>query len=101
MRSSLLPEKKGAVSGFAMNTGHYTQVVWKTSTALGCGVQGRLLVCQYGPGGNMGGEFSSNVQPPTKSESARANGGGAGPSPSSPRRRSPAVLAPALHHPVA
>lgn len=41
--------------------GHYTQVVWATSTNLGCGVHmcpltyGYTVVCNYGPGGNDGG----------------------------------------------
>ena len=42
--------------------GHYTQVVWRTSTMLGCAKHScsRLrfpstIVCNYGPGGNSGG----------------------------------------------
>ena len=42
--------------------GHYTQVVWRTTTKLGCalhdcaGLQfGSTIVCNYGPGGNTGG----------------------------------------------
>ena len=44
--------------------GHYTQMVWATSYAVGCGVtkcsniqgfsQGSYLVCNYGPAGNVG-----------------------------------------------
>ena len=41
--------------------GHYTQVVWRTSTKLGCGVAtcaglrfGSSVVCNYSPGGNNG-----------------------------------------------
>lgn len=49
--------------------GHYTQVVWKTSTSLGCAVNGRLLVCQY-KGGNMGGQFASHVIGPKKSKAS-------------------------------
>ena len=45
-------------------TGHYTQMVWRKSTKIGCGI-GRyrrggwytvILVCNYSPGGNMHGE---------------------------------------------
>merc|ERR1712051_73289 len=55
--------------------GHYTQVVWKDSTKLGCGkgratvggIQGDLWVCQYGTAGNTVGEFSQQVKGPIKS----------------------------------
>ncbi|MBF2008077.1 MAG: pathogenesis-related family 1 protein [Chlorogloeopsis fritschii C42_A2020_084] len=41
--------------------GHYTQVVWRNSTDLGCGVAphrsyGKLLVCNYSPPGNYRGQ---------------------------------------------
>ncbi|XP_060075831.1 peptidase inhibitor 16-like [Ylistrum balloti] len=48
--------------------GHYTQVVWHSSTHVGCGVKkcstlqnspmtdATLIVCNYGPGGNYRGE---------------------------------------------
>jgi hypothetical protein len=49
--------------------GHYTQVVWRESVWIGCGRKddlpfevegmtytGTLTVCEYGPGGNDGGE---------------------------------------------
>ena len=42
--------------------GHYTQIVWAESTALGCGLHacdgltfGYTIVCDYAPGGNDGG----------------------------------------------
>merc|ERR1719428_647361 len=57
----------GKVTGFDHKTGHYTQNVWKASIALGCGEKGKLVVCQYGPGGNSG-NYAENVLPPTKSE---------------------------------
>jgi len=55
--------------------GHYTQVVWKTSVKLGCGkapvsmsgYDGEMWVCQYGPAGNMGGQFTTHVLAPSKS----------------------------------
>merc|ERR1712187_577749 len=56
----------GLVSEFGINTGHYTQVVWRDTSRLGCGIQGTLLVCQYGEGGNMAGGFESNVLAPSR-----------------------------------
>merc|ERR1719473_44059 len=80
----------GRVSSFGMNTGHYTQVVWKETTDLGCAVfPSKLLVCQYGIGGNMRGQFNQNVNGPVKSESQCAN------AQSSPSPRPPAPPAPA------
>ena len=50
--------------GFSMATGHFTKVVWKSSTELGCGVAGPYVVCQYcKEGGNMLGIFEKNVFP--------------------------------------
>ena len=54
--------------------GHYTQVVWASSTSLGCGKgraavngnDGDYWVCQYGPAGNFAGQFSSQVNAPVK-----------------------------------
>jgi hypothetical protein len=52
---------------FGMNTGHFTQVVWKGTTELGCGIAlGRSWiygVCHYGPPGNVIGAFRENVLP--------------------------------------
>lgn len=58
--------------------GHYTQVVWKSTTKLGCGTapfvhhsgsQRDYWVCQYGStAGNYGGQFGDNVLAPIKSE---------------------------------
>jgi uncharacterized protein YkwD len=43
--------------------GHYTQVVWRASERLGCGLKncpgltyGSSVVCNYSPGGNSGGK---------------------------------------------
>jgi hypothetical protein len=61
--------------GFSSGTGHFTQVVWKDSTKIGCGFKkcgtlGRMtnanfLVCEYLPrGNNVGpGFFAANVLP--------------------------------------
>jgi hypothetical protein len=60
--------------GFSSDTGHFTQVVWKETTeigcgfATGCGKDGRSLanvwVCQYNPPGNYQNRFAENVFPP-------------------------------------
>ncbi|KAI8064172.1 CAP domain-containing protein [Gongronella butleri] len=54
--------------GFASNTGQFTQVVWKSSTKIGCGFAPcggqRLYMCDYEPAGNYVGEFEENVFPP-------------------------------------
>merc|ERR1719498_1945584 len=63
------PGQQGRVDGFAMDTGHYTQVVWKDSIRLACGQSGGLVVCMYGPGGNYGGEYGANVNVKVKQAS--------------------------------
>lgn len=42
--------------------GHYTQIVWRDTTKVGCALHtcpgltyGSTIVCDYGPGGNIGG----------------------------------------------
>lgn len=56
--------------------GHFTQVVWKSSTKVGCATvqcpAGSVLsfpawytVCNYNPPGNFGGRYGENVLPPT------------------------------------
>ncbi|KAK0465392.1 CAP domain-containing protein [Desarmillaria tabescens] len=52
---------------------HFTQMVWKSTTELGCGYAkcsniyadyggGVLYVCNYNPAGNVDGEYADNVQ---------------------------------------
>jgi len=68
----------GIVNGFNMKTGHYTQVVWRSSKSLGCGKgkatvrghRGDYWVCEYGPAGNFQGQFSQNVPQRQRSEGA-------------------------------
>jgi glioma pathogenesis-related protein 2 len=59
-------------SGFSQATGHFTQLVWKGSVRLGCGMaraaDGAMdsvyIVCSYDPPGNVTNEFRQNVLPP-------------------------------------
>jgi uncharacterized protein YkwD len=73
--------------------GHFTQVVWKETTEVGCGVKldcsnmfgggwtNSAVVCRYKPAGNWVGEFTKNVGPLASSGACFAAVGGA---PSSP-----------------
>src|SRR5262245_42896813 len=53
--------------GFSMNTGHFTQLVWRSSERLGCGMAScrglEIWVCNYDPAGNVEGEYRDNVLP--------------------------------------
>jgi len=53
--------------GFSMQTGHFTQVVWRGTKQVGCGhteCKGNdIWVCEYDPPGNWDGEYRSNVLP--------------------------------------
>lgn len=59
--------------GFSLETAHFTQVVWKNTTQIGCGFKTGCLgedvwpnvwVCQYNPPGNYLTQFADNVFPP-------------------------------------
>lgn len=53
--------------GFSLKTGHFTQVVWKSTTKVGCGhVQcngNDIYVCNYDPPGNWERQYSKEVLP--------------------------------------
>jgi hypothetical protein len=53
--------------GFAMTTGHFTQLVWNSSKKHGVGIavgkNGVFIVNRYFPAGNMMGAFDTNVLP--------------------------------------
>lgn len=59
-----------AKPGFAPATAHFTQLVWKGTTQLGCGMAlgcpgafgGGYWVCRYAPPGNVRGRFPENVE---------------------------------------
>lgn len=53
---------------FSMSTGHFTQLVWKETTQIGCskvdcGSSGAFFACEYFPYGNVIGFFIENVLP--------------------------------------
>ncbi|WP_242025817.1 CAP family protein [Phormidium tenue] len=62
--------------GFSQSTGHFTQVVWKSTTQLGCGTakgnktlgdqtyNAFYVVCNYAPAGNVSSQFPTNVLKP-------------------------------------
>ncbi|KGQ06273.1 Cell wall protein PRY3 [Beauveria bassiana D1-5] len=62
--------------GFGGKTGHFTQLVWKGTTSVGCAEAkcsyGTNVVCKYDPPGNMMGEngkyFRENVVPQTSGQ---------------------------------
>jgi len=53
-----------------METGHFTQLVWKNSQRLGVGIafsydhRQVFVVAQYSPPGNYEGQYQDNVSPP-------------------------------------
>lgn len=55
--------------GFSSNSGHFTQLVWKNTQSVGCGVKacggvwGDYVICSYDPAGNVAGKYADNVQP--------------------------------------
>lgn len=58
--------------GFDEETGHFTQLVWKNTTTVGCGRvdcgegKGWYLVCEYWPRGNVIGAFAEMVGRPVE-----------------------------------
>jgi uncharacterized protein YkwD len=53
--------------GFSMQTGHFTQVVWRSTAQVGCGhvtCKGNdIYVCNYDPPGNWEGRYRQEVLP--------------------------------------
>jgi hypothetical protein len=57
--------------GFHTRTGHFTQLVWKSSKELGMGIAQAAdgtwyVVANYSPPGNISGQFPLNVLKPKK-----------------------------------
>jgi len=52
-----------ASPGFGSGTGHFTQVAWKSTKQVGmaCSEDGKFIVANYFPAGNMMGDFEQNV----------------------------------------
>ncbi|KAI8141622.1 CAP domain-containing protein [Fennellomyces sp. T-0311] len=59
--------------GFSSATGHFTAMVWKSTTEVGCGIKtcsngAKMYTCSYAPAGNIVGNnnayFKANVLPP-------------------------------------
>ena len=52
---------------YSSKTADFTQIVWKASTRIGCGIscieKNCYAACNYSPGGNMGGLYRKNVSP--------------------------------------
>ena len=78
LKFTLTEGLSGLVDCFSDATGHYTEVVWRSTTRIGCGgghlnhtsdgetKEWFLLVCQYCAAGNTEGLFSENVLAPVK-----------------------------------
>jgi hypothetical protein len=77
--------------GFSEETGHFTQLVWKETTSVGCGrvdcgdgdpsngeAEGWYVVCEYHPAGNVEGEYQREVQPGPNSAASPKLGSGQG-----------------------
>ncbi|KAI1445963.1 PR-1-like protein [Annulohypoxylon stygium] len=76
-----------ASPGFGESTGHFTQLVWKDTTDVGCGAVlcpgngGWYLACEYWPRGNIIGAFGGEVDEKVSGAAAlgaRFWGGGRG-----------------------
>ena len=73
---------------FSTETGHFTQLVWKVTTSVGCGrtecdggqsggkgnAPGWFVVCEYFPAGNVIGAFKENVQSQLKASELPKDG---------------------------
>jgi len=86
---SWMSEESSYRGTYSSESGHYSQVVWKGSRQVGCGMWSgmsngwhtQMVVCDYYPAGNLMGAFSQNVEGGVKTkkqceaELLRVNGG--------------------------
>lgn len=83
--------------GYKSGVGHFTQIVWKSSLRVACGVayntdtKETYIVARYAPQGNWMNRFATNVMP---------LGSGGGPVTSAPVTQAPASQPPATDSPV-
>ncbi|AGO09813.1 AaceriAAL178Wp [[Ashbya] aceris (nom. inval.)] len=55
--------------GFSHATGHFTQLVWRSTTSVGCAYvicgpcYGLYIICEYDPPGNVADQYVANVLP--------------------------------------
>ena len=76
--------------GTSSGVGHFTQIVWKNTKQIGCGVSKcflgtvRYWVCQYSPQANWEGQFGANVLPRCE---AQPKASAAKPTPAAPAIR--------------
>ncbi|EMC96586.1 hypothetical protein BAUCODRAFT_148171 [Baudoinia panamericana UAMH 10762] len=67
--------------------GHFSQIVWKSTTSIGCatqmcsnlinfGTDSSFTVCNYGPPGNFANEYGDNIGTPLNNPTASWNTGG-------------------------
>ncbi|KAL1849168.1 hypothetical protein VTK73DRAFT_9934 [Phialemonium thermophilum] len=64
--------------GFSEATGHFTQLVWKNTSDVGCGrrlcgQRGWFLVCEYWPRGNIIGQFGEQVGKQVKGSGSKSD----------------------------
>lgn len=56
------PVPNASITGEFEDVGHYTQLIWRTTTEVGCAIRttgdDEILVCRYMEGGNVMGEKS-------------------------------------------
>jgi len=68
-----------STTGYWKDAGHYSQIVWRSTTRVGCGVGSGpdfdVLVCRYDPAGNVWGQTASGGDPAKKRRVRLASNG--------------------------